>query len=126
MRFPGDRSPGRSSPPDSIDRSEHVGLVELRGRAAELVPAAGVDDDQAAVGVFEHVGRVEVEVRAGDEVFVLGRERRARRVEDVPADLVQVEVAGEEVVLVGLAEGGPTRSESARRGRPGPCAAGPA
>ena len=90
---------------DAIDRAEHVGLVELRGRAAELVPAAGIDDDQAAVGVFEHVGRVEVEVGAGDEVFVLGRERRSLGRQDVPADLVQVEVAGEQVVLIFLAEG---------------------
>ena len=59
---------------DAIDRAQHVRLLELRGRAAELVPAAGIDDDQAAVGVLEHVGRVEVEVGAGDEVFVLGRE----------------------------------------------------
>ena len=67
----------RTLPPDSIDRPQHVGLVELRRRAAELVPAAGVDHDQAAVGVLEHVGRVEIEVGAGDEVFVLGRERGA-------------------------------------------------
>ena len=71
---------GASLPPHAINRPQHVGLLELRGRAAEFVPAAGVDDDQAAVGVLEHVGRVEVEVRAGDEIFVLGRERGARSV----------------------------------------------
>ena len=48
---------------------------------------------------------MEVEVGAGDEVFVLGREGGPLGREDVPADLVQVEVAGEEVVLIGLAEG---------------------
>ena len=76
----GSVSRGAPSSTHAIDRPEHVGFLELRGRAAEFVPAAGVDDDQAAVGVFEHVGRVEIEVRAGDEIFVVGCERRAGNV----------------------------------------------
>ena len=44
--------------------------MKLRRGATEFVPAAGVDDEQAAVGIFKHVGRVEIEVGAGDEVFV--------------------------------------------------------
>ena len=61
-------------PPDSIDRTQHIRLLELRSRTAEFVPAAGIDDDQAAIGILEHVGRVKVEVGAGDKVFVSGRE----------------------------------------------------
>ena len=41
------------------------------------------------------------------------------RREDMPADLVQVEVAGEEIVLIGLAEGvGLVASQPAGSGRP--------
>ncbi len=54
----------RTGLPDAVDRPQHVRLPELRGRAAELVPAAGVDHEQAAVGVLDHVGRVEVVVVA--------------------------------------------------------------
>src|SRR2546426_10938054 len=39
---------GRAFPAHAVNASEHVGLGELRRRAAELVPAARVDDDQAA------------------------------------------------------------------------------
>jgi hypothetical protein len=38
-------NPGGFLPPDPVDAAENVGLLELRARAAELVPAAGIDHD---------------------------------------------------------------------------------
>ena len=73
-RRPGDLQPARVGnrrrglAPNAVDRAEHVGLGQLRGRAAELVPGAGVDDEQAAVGVFDDVGRVEVEAVGDEEI----------------------------------------------------------
>ena len=49
---------------DAIDRPQHVRLPKLRGGAAQLVPAARVHDDQAPVGILEHVGWMKVEVVA--------------------------------------------------------------
>ena len=131
-RVPGELEPARVGrmrrvlAAHAVDRAEHVGLVELRGRAAELVPAAGIHDQEAAVGVLEHVGRVEVEVGAGDEVLVLRREGRPLGGQGVPADLVEVEVAGEEVVPVRLAERGRLVSSQAARRRRAHVRAGPA
>ena len=60
---------GRSAhPTDAIDRAEDIRLVELRSRATEFVPAARVEDDEAAVCVFQHVGRMEVEIVRDHEV----------------------------------------------------------
>ena len=84
QRLPGQLQParvvdlGRALAADPVDAAQHVGLLKLRRRAAELVPAAGVDHEQAAVGVFEHVGRMEVEVGLVDEILVLGREASPR------------------------------------------------
>ena len=55
---------------NAINRAQHVRLVQLRGRAAELVPAAGVDHEQAAVGVLQHVGRMEIEVVGDEEILI--------------------------------------------------------
>ena len=60
--------PGGPFPPDAIDGAQHVGLGQLRGRAAELVPAARVDHEQAAVGIFEHVGGMKVGIVGGQEI----------------------------------------------------------
>ena len=90
---------------DAIDRPQHVGLHELRRRAAELVPAAGVDDEQAAVGVFEHVGRMEVDVvarRRNRRSF--GRNVAPVGFEHVPADFAQVELAAKRLSSILLAE----------------------
>ena len=96
----------RPRAPHPVDRARDVGLDELRGRAAELVPAPGVDHEQGAVGVLDHVGRVEVEpVHGGEEILVAAGERRPLGREDVAGDLVEVEAAGEEVISKRLAEG---------------------
>ena len=58
-------SPRSSLPPDAVDTAENVRFVKLRARAAELVPAAGIDHDQTAVGVFEHVGGMKIKIGAG-------------------------------------------------------------
>ena len=99
---------------------EHVRLVELRRRAAQLVPAAGVDHEQAAVGVLDHVGRVEVEV-----VARRGSPRRG------VVNVAPVGVSTCRVTLCRLnrrrrgcrgtrRRTRPTRSASARTGRRGP------
>jgi len=84
--------------------AQDVGLPQLRGRAAELVPAAGVHDQQAAVGVFQHVGRMEIEAFGDEKILVLRFEGSCVRCENVPGDLVHVEEGGEEIVFVLLAE----------------------
>jgi len=38
-------------PSNSINGSQYIRLPKLRRRAAELVPAAGVDDEEAAVAI---------------------------------------------------------------------------
>lgn len=107
----------RADPPDPVDRAQHVGLRELRRRTAELVPAPRVDDEHAAVGVGDDVGRVEVAVGAGEEVLVLRGEGRSARREDVAGDLLQVEAAGEDVIAVAGSEGvGVVGGQPARRG----------
>ena len=60
----------RAALPHAVDRAQHVRLRQLRRRATQLVPGAGVDDEQAAVGVLDDVGRVEVEAVGDEEVGV--------------------------------------------------------
>ena len=90
--------------PHSINRSEHIGFNQLRTRAAQFVPAARIHDEQAAIGIFDHVGRVEVLIVRNDEIAVVGGVRRAARLQDVPADFAQVELRAEEVVVEFLTE----------------------
>ena len=45
---------------DAVDPAEHVRLGELGRRAASIEPAARVDDQQTAVGVFQHIGRMKL------------------------------------------------------------------
>ncbi len=101
----------------AVDRAEHIRLGQLRRRATELVPGTGVDDEQAAVGVFDDVGRVEVAVGGDEKVGIAGPEGRAVRLEHVPGDLPQVEHRREEVVLVVAAEGGRLIARESRRNR---------
>ena len=54
---------------DAVESAEEVGFAELGGGAAEFVPAAGVEDEEGAVGVFDDVGGVEVAAVTGDEEF---------------------------------------------------------
>ena len=57
-----------------IDRTEHVGLVKLRGRTTELVPSASVGDDETAIGVFGDVRDMKVGVVRDEKVIVDGAE----------------------------------------------------
>ena len=56
----------------AIDAAQDVGLGQLRGGAAELVPAARVDDEDGAVGILQDVGGVKVHVVGRDEVRIRG------------------------------------------------------
>ena len=44
----------------AVDAAEHVRLSQLRRRTADLVPPAGVRDQETAVRVLEDIGRMEV------------------------------------------------------------------
>ena len=103
-------------PTDPVNAPLDVRLGDLRGRAADAEPAAGVDDQQAAVGVLQDVGRVEIGVAAGEEVLVARAEGRAVAREDVAHHLMGVEVAAEEVVAVFGAEPVAAVAHDARRG----------
>ena len=103
---PASRAPGRadlqargSASADAIDTAEHIGLGQLRRGATELVPAARVDDEQAAVGVFEHVGRDGSRgcPRRGNLQSCVVNVAPSG-VEHMPRDFLQVEQRGEEVV----------------------------
>src|SRR5262249_15828967 len=90
-----------------------------RGRAAQLVPAAGVDDEQAAVGVLDHVGGVEVVVGGDDEVAVDAGEARPPGHQDVARHLAEVELGGEQVTVVFRPEmGGGIAVQAGGGGRP--------
>ena len=99
---------------DAVDRAEHVRLGELRGGTAQLVPRAGVDHEQAAVGIFEHVGRMKIAAARHEEIGIAALERRAARLEHVARHLVQVEQRREEVVAILVAEDARARSASGR------------
>ena len=64
---------------DAVDAALDLRLGDLRRRAADAEPAAGVDDEQAAVGVFQHIGRMEVRCRSRRGSLRLEPERRPRR-----------------------------------------------
>ena len=49
-----------ADPADAVDATENVGLFQLRRRTTQFVPAAGIDNEQTAVGVLQHVGRMEI------------------------------------------------------------------
>ena len=85
---------------DAINGPQNVRLGELGSGATELVPAARVDDQEAAVGVFDHVRRMKVDVVAHEEIVVGGSEGRAIRREDVTRDFVEIEAGGEEIITV--------------------------
>jgi hypothetical protein len=64
---------------DAVNRSQHVSLGELRGWAAQLVPGASVNNDQAAIGVFQHIRRMEVRIGGNQKIAILRVEGRTRR-----------------------------------------------
>ena len=80
-----------AQPPDP---AEDVRLVHLRRGAADAEPAAGVEEEQRAVGVLEHVGRVEVGALAGQELLGAAAEAGAVALDRVALQLVRVELGG--------------------------------
>src|SRR6476660_3442996 len=77
----------------AVYAAEHFRFPQLRRRATELVPAAGVDHDQAAVGVDLHVGWMEVDEVRRDEIVVLARVCAAQWLEHVARYFAHVELA---------------------------------
>ena len=49
-----------ADPPNPINRAQHVRLGKLRGWTTDFIPAAGVQHEQAAVSVLDHVRRMKV------------------------------------------------------------------
>ena len=73
---------------DPIDPASRLRLADAGGRAVLHVPSPGVEHEQAAVRVLQHVGGVEVRVVRGQEILVLAPPGRPVRDEDVTGDLV--------------------------------------
>ena len=102
----------------SVDRAQDFRPPELRCRATQLVPAAGVEHEEAAVGVLQHVGGVKVGVGRGQKIGVNRAERRAFQDEFVPLHTVQVELTGKQVAGEAVAEYGRlVKLQPTRRGR---------
>ena len=91
----GDRH--RAIAPHPIDRAEGRRLLKLRRRATQLVPAAGIDNEERAVGILDHVGGMEVDPVGLEEGIRFGGERGAGRHEFGPEHRPQVERRREQV-----------------------------
>ncbi len=102
----------------AVDRPLDFRLGDLGGRAADAEPTAGVDDDQAAIGILENVGRVEVLVVGGEEIFGLDFEARAGALENVPLNAMAIELGREEIVVICRAEQVRAIAHQAGRGDP--------
>ena len=89
---------------DAIHRAQQIGFVKLRRGAAEFVPAAGVDDDQAAICIFQNIRRMKIQAIAGEKVLILRRKRGAGGREDMTNHFVEIEAGGEEIVAKFRAE----------------------
>ena len=79
----GPASPG---PPDAVDPAVRPGCANASGRAVLYIPRSGVDHEQAAIGVFQYVGGVEVGVIGRQELGVFALERGSVWYEHVAAD----------------------------------------
>jgi hypothetical protein len=53
---------------NTIDRAENVGLPELGGRATKFVPAAGINYEQRAVGIFDDVGGMKIGLIGNEKI----------------------------------------------------------
>src|SRR5690606_22557312 len=89
---------------DAVDRPKDVRFPKLGGGATELVPTSGVDDDERAVGILDHIGGVEISVIGNKKIGIGGVVSRAGRIEDVAGDFVKVEQSGEEIIAIIAAE----------------------
>ena len=85
----------RVFPADAVDAAEDIGLGDLRRGTADAEPAAGVDHQQAAVGVLDEAGRVKVGVVAGDEILGADAEAGAVALDDVALNTVRIELGRE-------------------------------
>ncbi len=74
---------------DAGNHTQYVGLGELRGGATNFIPAAGVQDDQAAVRIFKDVCRMEIGVVTGDKIGVHGFKRGSHCHQHLAHDFVQ-------------------------------------
>ena len=43
-------------------------LADTAGWAMLHIPAAGVDDEEAAIGILQHIGEMDVRILRGDEI----------------------------------------------------------
>ena len=88
-----------------------------RGGATQLVPAAGVDDQEAATGVFEDIDGMKIRGVADQKIRIASDEARALRPQFMASDFVEIEARRNE--LAGKAEGrGLQPREAARCARP--------
>jgi hypothetical protein len=94
---------GRAGSVDAVDRTFDVGLGDLGDGTANAKPTAGIDDEEAAVGILKDVAGMEIGIGGDKEILVATFEGGAIAFEDVADDFVGVEVGGEKVA----AESGP-------------------
>lgn len=57
---------------NAIDAARDVWLGELGGGATVAKPAACIDDDEGAVGIFDDVGGMEIGIGGGEKVLAGG------------------------------------------------------
>ena len=108
---------GRALFSHSINAAQDIRLCQLRRRTAHFVPAAGVDNQQAAIRIFKDISRVKVGMIAGKKIRVFRFVRRPVRNHFVLNDFVQIEVAGKHLLIMLAAEQGVTSADkTARRG----------
>src|SRR4029434_6028044 len=68
--------------------------------ATELVPGAGIDHDEAAVGIFNHVRWVKVRIIRNDKIAVFGFKGSAVGLQNMTRDLMQIETTNKQVVPI--------------------------
>ena len=78
---------------DAVHAALHLRFGVLRQRAAVDEPRAGVEDQQAAVGVLENIRRMEIRIGRREEVGVLRAKRRAFPNHHVPLNAMRIELA---------------------------------
>lgn len=89
----------------AIDPTHKLRLGDAGHGTGVHVPAASVADEQAAVSVLHHVGRVEVGVRRSEEITVFGSVGGSIAKELVALHPVGVELGAEEIGIVFIAPG---------------------
>ena len=67
-------------------------------------PRAGIDNQQAAVGVLNDVGGMKIWIHRGEEIRILRAERRAVAINDVPLHTVRIELRAKQITLILRAE----------------------